>query len=577
MKWQNYSLLISESTYDFIIVGSGSAGSVLANRLTEVRKWNVLLLEAGEGENFFAQVPLLAPAFQRTRYDWKYKMEYQPNFAMAMEDNILAYPRGKALGGTSVINYMIYTRGNPIDYDRWARNGNPGWSYREVLPYFLKSENATLRLADPNYHNTDGYLHVQDAYQSPLVDSFIESGKEMGYRQVDCSSPDQLGFATVQATMKNGRRQSVAKAFLSPVRRRRNLQISTSSMVTKILIDPKTRRAYGVEYMRNGRTYTAKASKEVILSAGTFNTPQLLMLTGIGPEKHLRELGIEMVYDLPVGLNMQDHLAFTGLVFTVNKDIALSPRTVLRREVFAEWMMNGTGPLACLGGVEGIAYIKTNVSKEPGPYPDVELIFVDGSLNSDFGFVNRRNMRIRDDVYKQLWGTLHQQSTWSIFPTLLHPKSIGRMKLRSKVPFHQPLFYGNYYTDSNGEDIKTMIEAVRFVMKLSKTKAFRKLNSRLHDVPVPGCEHHEYDSDQYWECAIRALSVSLHHQIGTVKMGRKDDPEAVVDPELRVYGVGGLRVADCSVIPFAIGAHTNAPCIMIGEKASDIIKRSWGM
>lgn len=250
------------------MVGSGSAGCVIANRLSENPKWSVLLLETGKGENLISRVPLLAPALQLTHYDWQYLMEYQPGFAMGMERNLLAWPRGRALGGSTVINYMIYTRGNPRDFDRWAAAGNTGWSYQEVLPYFLKSENSSLRAADYRYHRQDGYLSVEDSYQSPLVQAFVHGGQELGYKRVDYTSPNQFGFSTVQANIRNGRRHSAAGAFLSPVRRRKNLHILTSAHVTQVLIDSQTREASGVEYVRNGRNFRAYVKREVILSAG---------------------------------------------------------------------------------------------------------------------------------------------------------------------------------------------------------------------------------------------------------------------------------------------------------------------
>lgn len=259
-----FSFSFAENIYDFIIVGSGSAGCVLANRLTENPKWSVLLLETGKGENLLSRIPLFAPALQLTHYDWQYLMEYQPGFAMGMERNLLAWPRGRALGGSTVINYMIYTRGNPRDFDRWP----PGWSYEEVLPYFLKSENSSLKNANYRYHNRGGYLSVEDSYQSPLVYAFVQGGQEMGYRRVDYTSPDQFGFSTVQANIRNGRRHSAAGAFLYPIRKRKNLHILTSAHVTKVLIDPHTKEALGVEYVRNGVKFRAYVKREVILSAG---------------------------------------------------------------------------------------------------------------------------------------------------------------------------------------------------------------------------------------------------------------------------------------------------------------------
>lgn len=574
------SILLPVEDYDFIIIGAGSAGCVLANRLSEIKNWKILLLEAGKVENDLSILPVAAPGLQLTHYDWQYTMEFDPGFAGGMINNILAYPRGKGLGGTSIINYMIYTRGNPVDYDRWAALGNPGWSYQEVLPYFLKSENASLKFSDPKYHNTNGYLSVQDTYQSELVYAFIEAGEELGYKRVDYAGPAQIGFNTVLGTVKKGRRHSVAKAFLKPIiGRRKNLHIITSAFVTKVLIDPRSYSVYGVEFTaRNGEKKTALASKEVVLSAGTFNSAQLLMLAGVGPKPHLDQLGIKTLINLPVGEFMQDHTTFVGLTFLINQDVSASIRTSFTSNSFREFLDNGTGPGASLGGVEGLAYIKTGLSEESDPnYPDMELLFVGAALNSDLGLVTRRSMRIRDDVYETIWGKLSDVPTWTIFPMLVHPRSIGHMKLRSRSPYTAPLFYGNYFSDPEQLDLRTFIAAIRFVEKLADTEAFRRYGSKLWDVPIPGCEMHVFDSHGYWECALRTLSITLHHQVGTNRMGPVGDPRAVVDHELKVHGLHRLRVADCSVIPFALTAHTNAPSVMIGEKAADLIKEYWGV
>lgn len=299
------------------------------------------------------------------------------------------------------------------------------------------------------------------------------------------------------------------------------------------------------------------------------------MLSGIGPKDHLHQLKIPLIVDLPVGQKLYDHITYVGLAFTINQTISLSPGTVLTPQSIKNYLAYGKGPASSLGGVEGIGYIKTHISREQGEYPDVELIFVDGALNSDFGIVNRRTMRIRDDVYNALWRPLHNKPTWTIFPMLVHPKSVGYMRLKSKNPFDYPLFYGNYLTDAEGADLDTMAAAIRYIIRLSRTPAFQKFGSRLNQNPVPGCESFKFDSDAYWRCAVRTLSITLHHQVATAKMGPPGDPEAVVDSELKVYGIKNLRVADTSVIPIPLTAHTNAPAIMVGEKAADLIKQSW--
>ncbi|XP_060516556.1 glucose dehydrogenase [FAD, quinone]-like [Cylas formicarius] len=562
--------------YDFVIVGSGSAGSVIANRLSEVSSWKILLLETGIPETNIMGVPVFASALQFTNYNWKHYMEYQEGNFYGFNGDRMHWPRGKALGGTSVINYMIYTRGNRWDYDRWAADGNPGWSYDEVLPYFIKSEKA-LNLADAEeqYHGKNGSLSVENIYQSKLMGAFIEAGKQLGLSHIDYNAPtNSFGTSRIQATVKRGRRHSVASAFLWPVRKRKNLKILINAYVTKVLIDPQTREAYGVKYERLGRKYQVRAKKEVILCAGTFNSPQLLMLSGIGPKNHLLTHGIECLQDLPVGRNLHDHLTFPGMSFLIDQDVSLNPIRIL--STTGTYLANGTGPYTSLGGVEGIGYVKTTLADYAEDYPDMELLFVGGTLASDYGLTVYRGMNIKDEVFNSVFGDLFDKNHWSIFPMLLHPKSTGHLELRSSNPYDYPRLYGNFFTDPENRDLRTFLEVIRMMQNISDSEPFRKLGSRLNPKPMYGCDHLQFDSDQYWECCIRSISVTLHHQVGTAKMGPSTDPGAVVNAQLQVYGVPRLRVADCSVFPRALGAHTNAPSIMLGEKASDIIKEFWG-
>ena len=513
---------------------------------------------------------MVVALLQQTKYNWNYFMEKQAGVALACKDNRMPWPRGRALGGTTVINYMIYSRGNRYCYDKWGRT-NPGWSYQDVLPYFIKSENAGLEKADYRFHGVNGYLSVDDAYQTKIAEAFIGGLNEMGSPTIDYNSNVSLGVSTVQATLSQGLRLSVDKAFLEPVKHRPNLRILTRAFVTKVLINPKSLQAYGVEYEWSGRKFKAIAFKEVILSAGTFMSPQLLMLSGIGPQKHLQQLGIPVLKNLPVGQNLQDHLAFAGLTFTTPQPVTIKFTELFKPLNYFNLFKNGKGPLTTLGGVEDIAYIQTPNS----PSPDIELLFVGGSLASDYGLFIRKGMGITDDIYKSVFAPLENTNTFMIWPVLLTPKSKGCLKLRSTNPRDYPLLYGNYLTDRNHQDVGTFITSIRIVQRLGRTKAFRKFNATLSTIRVPGCTRHKYDSDEYWECCLRFLGQTLHHQVGTAKMGPKGDPEAVVDHELRVHGIKKLRVADCSVIPFALGAHTSAPAIMVGEKAADLIKNTW--
>lgn len=419
-------------------------------------------------------------------------------------------------------------------------------------------------------------------FRTKLIDAFLEAGKILGHPTVDYNSPDELGFGYVQATTTNGHRCSAAKAFLHKQKKRRNLHILPESRVTKVLIDPQTNTAYGVNYVRKGRKSTVRSRKEVILSAGPIASPQLLMLSGIGPKNHLKTVGIPVIKDLPVGQTLYDHICFPGLIFELNTTgVSLSENAALNIQEAIAWLRNGESDLSSPGAVEGIGYIKTPVSDDPEPVPDIELISIGGSIISDGGpgasKAVRRGMRIRTDVFNEAFGEIDgkNKDSWSTFPMLLHPKSVGRIELKDSNPFSYPLMYGNYLTDR--KDVETFIAAFRHVQALVATPPFQRFGAKLHRANYPLCKSTIFDSDEYWECALRTLTATLHHQVATCRMGPVGDPLAVVDPELRVHGVHRLRVVDSSVIPRTVSAHTHAPAMMIGEKAADLIKMTWNV
>ncbi|KAH0817401.1 hypothetical protein GEV33_005390 [Tenebrio molitor] len=298
--------------YDFVVVGGGSAGAVVASRLSEISNWTVLLLEAGGDENEISDIPAMSGYTQMSQFDWMYQTSPpgDSQYCLAMIGDRCNWPRGKVLGGSSVLNAMIYVRGNKHDYDQWESLGNPGWSYNDVLPYFMKSEdNRNPYLAKTNYHNKGGYLTVQESpWRTPLSIAFLQAGKELGYEIRDCNGEKQTGFMLSQGTIRRGSRCSTAKAFLRPVRTRPNLHIAMYSQTTKVMIDPKTKTAYGVKFVRNNRPQTVRARREVILSAGAIGTPHLLMLSGVGEKSHLESFKIPVMSDLKVGYNLQDHI-----------------------------------------------------------------------------------------------------------------------------------------------------------------------------------------------------------------------------------------------------------------------------
>ncbi|XP_047033157.1 glucose dehydrogenase [FAD, quinone]-like [Helicoverpa zea] len=566
--------------YDYIIVGAGSAGCVLAARLTENPNVTVLLIEAGRPENFFTDVPSIAPFFQITEYAWPYYMEPQPGVCLGLVNKRCYWPRGRAVGGTSVINYMIYTRGRPEEWDRIADAGNYGWSYEEVLKYYMKSETANLRgYENSPYRGRNGEMDIQFVnFKTPLIEAFLEAGRMLGSPTIDYNAPDQLGFGYVQTNIRNGRRLSAAKAFLRPNKGRPNLHILHSTVVTKVLINKNTRTASGVEYNRNRLRNVVRARREVILSAGPIASPQLLMLSGIGPKEHLKSHGIPTIRNLPVGRTLYDHITYAGLIFPINvTNVGLNENKDGNVPNFLEWLQSGDNVVATPGGVEGIGYIKTHLSNSQDRIPDIELISLGGSITADGGATGskalRRGMMISQDTFDRAFGPIDNLEAWSVFPMLLHPRSVGYLELKDRNPFSHPRMFGNYLT--HPLDVANLIAAVRHVQALAATPPFQRFGAKLHRANFPTCQGITYDSDEYWECAFRSLTITLHHQIGTCRMGPVGDPLAVVDPELRVHGFKNLRVIDSSVIPRTISAHTHAPAVMIGEKGADMIKTTW--
>nr|CAD7395746.1 unnamed protein product [Timema cristinae] len=546
----------NNAEYDFIIVGGGSAGCVLARRLSEIHSWNVLLLEAGGEEPDFADIPGLALFNSENSLDWSYRTVPDERSCNGIG---CFWPRGKVLGGSSVLNAIVYVRGNPEDYDQWEEFGNNGWSFKDVLPYFIKSENNhDPSIVDPNYHGFNGPLNVEQfRHLDENAVTIVEALKELGYNEGDFNGAHQEGLVLrSQHTAYNGRRWSTNRGYLQPVRYvRSNLKVITYATVTRILINPQSRVAYGVEYILNedrNTVFTVMATKEVVLSAGSLNTPQVLMLSGVGPREHLEELGIPVIADLRVGYNLHDHTYSSGVVYLLNETSKL--HCSQEENDYLEYMTTATGHLASTGVTQTVAF-----DKPQNPDDAIEYMFI--------GRVNNPSSK---KVYSS---PLSYYDRFIVGEILLRPVSRGRVTLKSTDPLDRALVDPNYFAVDS--DVLIMVKGLEFGLRLGQTNAFRSKGFILDTNLLPGCENFTFATEPYWRCAVRTTTATVFHPVGTCKMGPSSDTEAVVDPQLNVYGIRNLRVVDASIMPRLVRGNTNAPTIMIAEKGADMIKASW--
>ena len=525
--------------FDYIVVGAGSAGCVLANRLSADGKNSVALLEAGDKDSYpWIHVPVgYFKTMGNPRTDWCYQTEPDPG----LNGRSINWPRGKVLGGSSSINGLLYVRGQALDYDNWRQLGNSGWAWDDVLPYFQRAE--SWEGGSDDVRGGGGPLSViESKVRRGVIDAWVESAVNAGYpRAEDYNGSSQEGVGYFQMTMRDGRRCSSAVAYLHPAMHRKNLTVFTRAHTHQVLFEGN--RAIGVDVQLDNRRVQIKANKEIVLAAGAIGSPQLLMLSGLGPEEHLREHGITPVHALPgVGKNLQDHLQARPVYKCTASTINIETNSLLKKALIgARYVFTRGGPMAMAASL-GAGFLKSHPSLEQ---PDIQF-HVQPFSKSDMANPD-------PDAFSAFTASVLQ----------LRPESTGELLLKSASSMDYPAIHPNYLATRTDQD--TIVAGIRMARQIARIEPLKDLVTTEH-APGPELPDEDYDGLLDW---ARNTSTTIFHPTGTCKMGT--DPMAVVNERLQVHGVSGLRVADCSIMPRIVSGNTNAPAIMIGEKASDMV------
>lgn len=546
-------------SYDFVIVGGGTAGSVLANRLSENPRWDILVLEAGGDETPFTLIPGAYLTSLRSEMNWGYTTEPQVNACLQMPGGRCPLPRGKVLGGESAMKDVTYVRGNLKDFDSWG----PWWSHN-ALKYFKVMENATaldVDRADEKYRGSHGHFHVEyPKNPGPLTKQIFDGFKDLGFDVLkDYNGETQIGVGNLQAYTKNGERSSTNQRYLQPIINRPNLKVITNALATKIIFSKKhhDRKAQQLEYYYNGSCYSVNITKELLLTSGPINTPQLLMLSGIGPEAELKRHNIPLILNLSaVGQHLEDHLSIRDFTFQVNKSFGYGKFD----DELKSYLEDGRGclaePLA-----RQVSFVNTRCPNSANP--DFEMMFVEANPQLYYPPANLSEPHTLIEFSAQI--------------LLLHPRSRGSISLKSNDPTDYPIIDPKYLQSRH--DMLAMVRILRFMKNLERTKSFRKMNATIVGLVPDACQNEHFNKDPFEDdellvCIIKHKTAPMHHQIGTCRMGR-DRKKDCVDEDLRVHGVRNLRVVDSSAIPKSTSGHTIPVVVLMAEAAADFIKATY--
>ena len=501
---------------------------------------------------------------QHTEHTYRYFVEPNGRSCKAYKNNQCHWPRGKVIGGSGAINAMLFVRGNRFDYDRWSDEGSEGWSYDEIWPYFEK-------LVRPvgNETHPQGYVTVNEfpRLTDDIYELLFKGSGELGVPKVDdFIEGSYIGYGFIKGTFKDGHRASTGKGHLGKVSQRPNLKVIKNAQVTKLVFDSTGKRVEAVEFvLRQKHQLKVNVKREAILSAGTIDTPKILMLSGVGSENKLKPFNIPVVHDLPIGENLQDHVLIHMYWRLPGKPY---DQKVLLDSVY-QYLIHNKGPFATNGAISLTGFINTNFDRK-NIYPDMEfhhIIIRRGDLMGLDIFL--RGLNIKDEFRAHLTDAVNDYDILAMFAVLSHPKSVGNIQLKSNSAQDPPLINADYL--SAPEDVEVLLRAMKYLMKLEQTQAFREKEVEILHIPLEECDQHEFKSEEYWKCYFSYFSSTCYHHVGTVKMGDVNDESACVDPRLKLKGTDNLRVIDASVMPYVTSGNTNAPTAMIAEKASDFL------